>query len=259
MLYRPIQRRSEAAEWGRRFGALSLPVLVLTILGHRFYGMSTEHAFALVAVSVGFGLLGILLSVVGIAVVWERGHLGGGSAVRGLIYGLIAMAPAGFGLWGVYTYPRFTDISTDIADPPLYRNAAFVRVGRFNTARPPDTETLARQRAAYPDIVTRRFTIGSDQLYLAARKVVERLGWRISEDLAPKDETDRARIEAVARTLLFGFEDDVVVRIYSDPSGSRIDLRSSSRWGDHDLGANARRIRDFFTELDAAVVEAYGQ
>ena len=43
------------------------------------------------------------------------------------------------------------------------------------------------------------------------------------------------------------------------PSGSRIDLRSSSRWGDHDLGANARRIRDFFTELDAAVVEAYGQ
>ena len=73
------------------------------------------------------------------------------------------------------------------------------------------------------------------------------------------DETDRARIEAVARTLLFGFADDVIVRIYSDPSGSRIDLRSSSRWGDHDLGANARRIRDFFTELDAAVVEAYGQ
>ena len=57
MLYRPIQRRSEAAEWGRRFGALSLPVLVLTILGHRFYGMTTEHAFTLVAVSVGFGLL----------------------------------------------------------------------------------------------------------------------------------------------------------------------------------------------------------
>ncbi|TPQ50396.1 hypothetical protein C2U72_13770, partial [Prosthecomicrobium hirschii] len=93
MLYRPIQRRSEAAEWGRRFGALSLPVLVLTILGHRFYGMTTEHAFTLVAVSVGFGLLGILFSVVGIAVVWERGHLGGSSAVRGLIYGLIALAP----------------------------------------------------------------------------------------------------------------------------------------------------------------------
>ena len=59
--------------------------------------------------------------------------------------------------------------------------------------------------------------------------------------------------------LVFGFEHDVVVRIYAEPQGSRIDLRSSSRWGEHDLGANARLIRDFFAELDTAVTEIYGQ
>lgn len=259
MLYRPIQRRSRAAEWGRRFGGLALPVLVITIVGHRAFGMATDHAFALILVVVGLGAVAMLLSIVGAAIVWDKGWLGAGSATRGILYGLIAMLPAAYGAWGVYNYPRLADISTDVVDPPLYRNAAFVRVGRMNPVRPPSAEDLAKQRQAYPDIVTRRFTIGSDQLYAAARKVVEREGWRVTDEVAPKDETDRGRIEAVARTLVFAFEDDVVVRVYSEPTGSRIDLRSSSRWGEHDLGANARRIRDFFVELDAAVVEAYGQ
>lgn len=258
MLYRPTKRRSRAADWGRRFGALALPVLILAILGHRFYGLRTDYAFGLVVASGALGTVAIVFSTIGAAVVWDRGHLGGGNAICGLFYGLIAALPALFGAWAVYTYPRLSDVTTDIADPPHYKAAAFARMGRMNSVRPPPPEERAKQRQAFPDIVTRRFQVGSDQLFAAAKKSVDRLGWRITDEVAPKDESDRGVIEAVAHTLVFAFEDDVVIRIYAEPNGARIDVRSSSRWGDHDLGANARRIRAFFVDLDLALNEALG-
>lgn len=60
-----------------------------------------------------------------------------------------------------------------------------------------------------------------------------------------------ATIEAKARTPVFGFEDDVVVRLVRSPEGTSVDMRSASRRGEHDLGQNARRIRAFLKDLDA--------
>ena len=54
-------------------------------------------------------------------------------------------------------------------------------------------------------------------------------------------------------TLLFGFRQDIVIRIVPDGEGALVDMRSSARNGAHDLGANAERIRTFFTELDASL------
>jgi hypothetical protein len=259
MLYRPIQRRSRAADWGRRFGALALPILAIAILGHRSSGMRTDHAYGLTVVAVVFGAIAVLLSVIGSKVIWDKGFLGAGNATRGLIFGLIAVSPALYGAWGVYSYPRINDVSTDTADPPLYRNAVFTRIGAMNPARPPDAAEMERQRALFPDVQTRRYQIGSEQLYAAVHRLVEKAGWRIVEEVPAKEEGDRARLEAVARTLIFGFEDDVVIRIYGEAGpASRFDIRSSSRWGEHDLGANVRRIRAFLRELDAVVAESVG-
>ncbi len=58
------------------------------------------------------------------------------------------------------------------------------------------------------------------------------------------------RVEATARTLMFGFKDDVVIRITPAENGSRIDVRSVSRVGRSDLGANAKRIRKFLKSLE---------
>jgi hypothetical protein len=60
-------------------------------------------------------------------------------------------------------------------------------------------------------------------------------------------------LQAVARTLVFGFPDDVAIRLRDTPDGTRVDMRSASRTGTHDLGQNARRIRAFFADLDAAL------
>jgi uncharacterized protein (DUF1499 family) len=45
------------------------------------------------------------------------------------------------------------------------------------------------------------------------------------------------------------FPDDVTVRIRPVASGARVDVRSASRFGSHDLGVNARRVEAFMTRL----------
>jgi uncharacterized protein (DUF1499 family) len=57
------------------------------------------------------------------------------------------------------------------------------------------------------------------------------------------------RIEATATTTWFGFKDDVVIRIEPAEQGSRIDVRSVSRVGRGDVGANAARIRAYVAKL----------
>ncbi|MBZ0146911.1 MAG: DUF1499 domain-containing protein, partial [Pseudorhodoplanes sp.] len=62
------------------------------------------------------------------------------------------------------------------------------------------------------------------------------------------------RIEAVARTPIMGFRDDIVIRVRTAPDGARIDVRSASRYGRHDFGTNAARIRSLLDDIDDIAV-----
>ena len=73
-------------------------------------------------------------------------------------------------------------------------------------------------------------------------QVITKRKWRIVDARAPLAGRRDGRIEAVARTPILGFRDDVVVRVRSDPDGARIDIRSTSRYGRHDFGTNASRV-----------------
>lgn len=64
------------------------------------------------------------------------------------------------------------------------------------------------------------------------------------------------RIEAVARTPVMGFREDVSIRIVPDAEGSRVDVRSSSRYFEHDLGSNAARIIKFSEDMNEVVDNA---
>ncbi len=66
-------------------------------------------------------------------------------------------------------------------------------------------------------------------------------------------------LEAVATSLIMRFPDDVVVRIVDEDGGALVDMRSSSRWGVHDLGGNAARIAKFMRDLDAALAGVAGE
>jgi len=62
-------------------------------------------------------------------------------------------------------------------------------------------------------------------------------------------EPEALRIEATDTTLLFGFKDDVVVRITPQAQGSVVDVRSLSRVGGSDFGTNAKRVRAYLRRL----------
>ena len=59
-------------------------------------------------------------------------------------------------------------------------------------------------------------------------------------------------IEAVARTLVMGFREDIAIRITPLQTGAQIDVRSASRFGPHDFGSNASRVRGLLEEIDEA-------
>ena len=84
------------------------------------------------------------------------------------------------------------------------------------------------------------------QAYQLALRVAKDLGWQIVDSNPPNLRVDGvAQIEAIARSPLFGFADDIAVRVRPLASQTRIDLRSVSRVGRHDFGANDRHYRRF--------------
>lgn len=141
--------------------------------------------------------------------------------------------------------PPIHDISTDLVDPPAFVAVAPLRAGAPNPVEYAGEETAAQQRAAYPDIQSMRFDIDAMTIFRAAEHTVEKMGW----DLVATDE-NAGRIEATASTRWFGFKDDVVIRIRSHGDSAIVDIRSKSRLGRSDVGANAKRIRRFSRLLE---------
>ncbi len=118
-----------------------------------------------------------------------------------------------------------------------------------NSAEYPGIDAARAQSAAYPEIAPFFLGYPADDVFTAAQALVGERGWRELLSEAPAFDGP-GRIEAVARTLIFGFEDDVAIRIEGrGPEQTRIDMRSASRFGRHDFGANADRIYRFLTDL----------
>ena len=136
-------------------------------------------------------------------------------------------------------YPAIHNISTDLEDPPQFARAAEQRGAGTNPLEP-DSEAMQLQREAYPDIQPLDSSLAPAEAFSRAVQVSRDLGWDIyNEDPAA------GIIEAVDTTAIMAFKDDVVIRIRAADNGSRIDLRSVSRVGLGDIGANAKRIRAF--------------
>lgn len=244
-------RRSSAATYSRFAGVVAIPVIVLGAMLHRSGHIDTTTLFAILSVGFALALSAVVASGIGLLAVWQRGARGTGAALRGLFFGLIALAPALVVAGAVIYYPRLTDISTDLETPPALE---------ITSERPEGESDLQPdlQKAAYPDIVPRRFPVGTAQLFAAVDQVIKSRGWTVAQQLAPAMNDDPGAIQVETHSLLLGFIDDMTVRIRPDPIGARMDIRSASRVGAHDLGANARRIRGFLESVDAVLTEAYG-
>jgi len=143
--------------------------------------------------------------------------------------------------------PPIHDITTDLDNPPAFVAILPLRENAPNPAEYAGEETAKQQREAYPELQPLIVERPVKDVFEAAQAVVKGQAW----DLAGAEQLDdgSARVEATDTTLWFGFKDDVVIRIQPHENGSRVDVRSKSRLGRSDVGANARRIKLFMEKL----------
>ena len=140
--------------------------------------------------------------------------------------------------------PPIHDITTDVADPPAFEALRATREKAPNGIAYGGAEVARAQQQAYPDIKAAVLPQPPREAQQRALDAARSLGWEVvASDAAA------GRIEATATTRWFGFKDDVVVRIRPEGAGSRVDVRSVSRVGRSDLGANAARVREFLAKL----------
>ena len=137
------------------------------------------------------------------------------------------------------SYPTIHDITTDTADPPRFTSAASQR-GADSNSLEIDEEVIQQQQEAYPNLQTLVTPLPIEDAYRLALEVATDMGWDIY-----RQDSNAMVIEAVDTTGIMGFKDDVVVRVRSSARGTLVDLRSVSRVGEGDLGANAARINAF--------------
>ncbi len=137
-------------------------------------------------------------------------------------------------------YPEIHDITTDTEDPPLFDSGIYYR-GDDSNSIDIKPEVIEIQKRFYPDVKPIATDLSPEQAFKRATEVAEIMGWEIYNS----DPTN-GRIEAVYTSFWFGYKDDIVVRVSRDSEGgTRVDLRSVSRVGRSDLGANAARIKAF--------------
>ena len=164
----------------------------------------------------------------------------------GLVLSLVVVAPPLYLLREARRLPDIHDISTDTDNPPRFVALVPLREGARNTMDY-SADVAAQQKKGYPDIAPALLGVPPADALRRAERAARAMGWEIVA-VSPEG----LRIEAVATTLLFGFKDDIVIRVTANDRGSRVDVRSLSRLGSGDLGVNAKRIRSFMKELAKA-------
>jgi uncharacterized protein (DUF1499 family) len=161
-----------------------------------------------------------------------------------LVLGLVAVLPPLLLLSKAKAVPAIHDITTDPADPPAFVGLAAVRRAAPNGFDYGGATVAAQQRTAYPDIKPLVVKAPPREVVQRAIDAARGLGWEVASSDAAA-----GRVEATETTFWFGFKDDVVIRIRPEGEGSRVDVRSVSRVGGSDLGANAARIRKFLDKI----------
>lgn len=253
MARRPLhdEPMSKIAAWSSRLGLFAFAVAALSIIIVRSGLLEIVPALATFGAALVFAGLAILFAFAAFIVIWRQGLSGLGRALLGLFLGLALLAyPAYLGTRAL-RLPPISDITTDTANPPRFDVLSRLRPrGRTDY---PGPAVAALQQKAYPDIAPLELDVPTKAAYDAALALVTKRKWYIGDARSPTPGRRDGVIEAVARTPIMGFRDDVVIRVTPLGQGTRVDMRSASRFGNHDLGANASRIRSLLEDIDDTV------
>lgn len=252
------RRATRAAAWARRCGAFSAVLFITAGLSHRYALLETPAFLIVLGLVALCAILALLFAIRAFSRLWKHGDIGGWDLSVGALFALLVLTPFAISAYSALTYPTLTDISTDPDDPPRLAIAAGKREPGMNAIGNPTPAQVMLQAEAYPNVTGRRYDLPFDRTIDAVNAVLGRQGWIIYPvpPLAPAE--GEVTIEAQAHTMVYAFPIDVAIRVTDEDTSSYVDMRSSSRYGRHDLGDNAARITAFLAELDAEVAGLAG-
>jgi uncharacterized protein (DUF1499 family) len=244
---------SSLATWTRNLAVFAVVAVVVSILILRFGFLEMKPALATFFGALACAGLSILIGFAAFAAIWQNGTRGMSRILIAFVLDAAVLAyPAYLGLQ-YRKLPPIHDITTDPIDPPRFEALASLRSGDgANTAVYAGLYSAEQQRQAYPDIEPVQLEIPVDRAFAIALRLVNKRKWLVIDERAPQPPRGIGRIEAVARTPIMGFREDVSIRVSPDGEDSRVDIRSSSRYFESDLGSNAARITKFIDELNTA-------
>ncbi|MFQ3788941.1 DUF1499 domain-containing protein [Halomonas sp. A29] len=245
------QRHLRGGRWPARIAWLS--VLLLLVAALLLAGAGPAYRLDLLPLGSAFGMLrrGVQISAAA-AIVGFLALIAATFCRRlrpALIGGLVMAATAAMLAvpwlhWQrAQTAPPIHDITTDTENPPAFEALAEAREAAPNAVEYPGEAFARQQREAYPDIEPLVLELPLGLAREVAEAAVLDMGWEIAHN-------SLTSIEATDTTTWFGFKDDVVIRLSEADENVRIDVRSASRMGRGDVGANAARIRDYFEAIE---------
>ena len=259
---------SRLAIWARRFALFSLVATLVAVIIVRSGALEIVPALSTLAGALVLAVVAILLAFGAGIVIWIEGCGGLRQAISAFLIGAVLIAyPLYLGI-KAYRLPAIYDITTDPIDPPRFEAIGRLRPRDANPITYAGLYTAELQHAAYSDIEPDDTTATPQEAYNAAMKIITKRKWRVVDSRPPQGPPQVAApraidtrapqggalrdglIEAIARTPILGFRDDVVVRVRATSDGARIDVRSASRYGRHDFGTNAKRVRDLIEDID---------
>jgi len=188
------------------------------------------------------GLLGVLTLVIALITAARKGLRAAGP---GLVLGGVVTAV--FVLLAVPSrdFPRINDITTDTEQPPAFAHAGSLAGNEGRDMSYPGESFAAQQRAGYPALKPLEL---QDQPAVVFDRIVQIAaatpGWEVSQT-----DSTNLTVEGVSTSRLFRFKDDFVIQIRPVDGRSIVQMRSKSRDGRGDVGANAARIEAFFAKL----------
>ena len=218
--------------------------MIFSGIGYRLELFHFRVGFTILRWAFWFALAALVLTVVGFVTVRDRSRGTLIAAVVGVVVGAVAVYVPWNWKQTLDAHPYIHDISTDTANPPEFIAAARLRKPGDHPVAYDGAEVADLQHKAYPDLVTLKTAAPADKVFGAAKAVIASMGMQLADA-----DPSQGRIEANQTSLLYGFTDDMVVRIVAGADGTKVDVRSKSRVGRSDLGQNAKRIRVFLQKL----------
>jgi len=241
---------SRSATLSAALAGVAIAALLVGAAGAQFEILPTFASFMIFFLGLLLGVVAFALGAIGLLRTRPRsGRAGRSLAGFGFVIGgSITILAVGLAVPGDGERPpTINDITTDREDPPTFVAAVDAAQNRGQDLSYPAQAFASIQEAHYPDLQPIVVSLSAQDARGEAKAVATGLGWEITWE-----DPSALRFEATDTTAFFHFVDDVAVRVRPQPVGSIIDLRSRSRMGKGDLGANAKRVRSFRKAIGAA-------